>query len=376
MSQSQFLYGVDQSASPPGTPLVAAYLNSLVQAQTMLLAGTPPSLSGSLTLTQGALTAIWNDGSTHLQTITAAGGSLTLAASRDTYVELTQSGTLVQHAVTNGAANPGLLGGSVLQVYKAVSNATAVTAITPLASPCAVAPTNVAAPDEASTHNPPVAPTDSLQQTIWRVLYRMSAGVLSVLQPNVSYDSAEASSAAGTASVRDNLNHVRQALSSLGGQAFSALVGGTGQMAILADGSNANAGGVSLPGPLTLGTTAGVPTLSLGAGAPGGSGVVTSGAPYPSSWPANNNVRGAFTFNSNAATLGGSTDYDLVHLRFSAPYTTVPVILTDVQAIGHGSNYWQAYVTNKGTDGFDLHVVTYGGAAQPLVVYVSYLVIG
>ena len=82
MSQSQFLYGVDQSASPPGTPLVAAYLNSLVQAQTMLLAGTPPSLSGSLTLTQGALTAIWNDGSTHLQTITAAGGSLTLSTLR------------------------------------------------------------------------------------------------------------------------------------------------------------------------------------------------------------------------------------------------------------------------------------------------------
>jgi hypothetical protein len=376
VSQSQFVYGVDQSASPPGTPLVAAYLNSLVQAQTMLLSGAPPSLSGSLTLTQPGVSAIWNDGTSHLQTISAAGTSLTLAATHDTYVELTSSGTLVQHAVTNGAANPGLQAGSILQLYKAVSDATAVTAITPLATACAVGPGNVAAPDEATTHNPPVAPTDSLQQTIWRILYKLASGLGAVLQPNVSYDSTEVSSSGGAASLVDNLNHLRQAVQSLTGQAFGSVLAGSAQRAILADGTNASSAGVALPGPLALGAAATVPLLSLGPGAPSGAAVVTTGLPYGAGWPANNDVRGAFTFNTAPGTLGGSTDYDVAHLRFGTPYAVVPVILTDVQGIGHGNQYWQPYITNKGTSGFDLHVATYGGTAQTLAVYVSYLVVG
>lgn len=223
MTQYQFVYGVDQSATPPGTNANAALVNALTFAQSSLVSGGIPSTNGTLTLTQPATTIVYNDGSATLQTVVKTSQGLTFTASKDTYVDLSSSGTYTQVAVANGATAPGVTASS-LRLYKAVSNGSSVTSVTQLATNAAVNPLNVTAPDESTTNNPTVAATDTLQQTIWRILYKIQSGLSGILQTGVTYDGTEAAASTGSSSLLDNLNHLRKAVQNLTGLTWTTIL--------------------------------------------------------------------------------------------------------------------------------------------------------
>src|SRR5215471_18837964 len=117
---TQFPFAVDQGASPPGTSLQASFENALAFAQSMLLTRGVPALPGvSLTLTQPATTIIYNDGSANLRTVSGASTSITALGTQDNYIEMKADGTYQNNHVTNNNPRPGLMAGSVIQLYVA-----------------------------------------------------------------------------------------------------------------------------------------------------------------------------------------------------------------------------------------------------------------
>jgi hypothetical protein len=124
----------DQSSSATGTVLNASKLNALVPATTYLMAGSTPGTSASLTLTYGAQQAcIANNAGTTLQYVSAASGTLTMTASSDNYIDLGVAGSYTVSAVSNGASAPSQAD-STIRMWKVVTNGTAITAVSLLAS--------------------------------------------------------------------------------------------------------------------------------------------------------------------------------------------------------------------------------------------------
>lgn len=371
----QYPYAVDQGASPPGTNANAALVNALVFAQTMLTSGGIPTTNGTLSLTQPATTVGYNDGASNLQTVTMLSQGLTFTANKDTYLEVTASGTYYQNAVNNGAGQPALNAGSILQLYKAVSNGSAVTSITPLATGAAVNPYNVSAPDESTTNNPALSPTDTLQQTIWRLLYKVQNAVSGLLQTAIAYDSNEAATTSGSSSLLDNLNHIRNAIASLYGAGSFASVGA--KKAILEDGTNSGTWGTNLDlGAHELLTTdVQVAGRIMGSG-PGLSlsGTPTSGI---SSVSTSGNARaGTISFSTSISSIGPGDfpTYFIGNFSSSLPYTSGNPMITIVAlaSVSASGIVCIPFATPTSATAFDLHVALGPGIWTGVQVQLSY----
>lgn len=129
---SNFAEFAPNTSLVPGTPLDVAHLNALVVAASYLISGGVLPTSGSLTATQPATEVVVNNGTTALY-LKLTSQSMTLTASKDTYIDLDNTGTYHKVEVANGGAVPAVTANS-LRLAKAVTSGSAITAVTALAS--------------------------------------------------------------------------------------------------------------------------------------------------------------------------------------------------------------------------------------------------
>jgi hypothetical protein len=124
-----------------GNQILAQDVLAQVVASSYLISGTTPSTSANLTLTFAQQEAVVNTG-TLAQYVKLSASTATIAASKDTYIDLgysgtyqggTANGTLTQVAVANGAAAPAVTANSI-RLWKVVTSASAITAVTLLAT--------------------------------------------------------------------------------------------------------------------------------------------------------------------------------------------------------------------------------------------------
>lgn len=365
MSQ-QWPFDVDQGPQS-GTPIDKGWTQGLVMGQSMLQSGGIPTVNGTLSLTQPATVATYNDGAATFLTSTVAATPLSFTASKDTYVDLSTSGAYTLVAVTNGATAPAVTPASI-RLYKAISGASSVTSIVPLlpttvstangpSYPTPVNPFAISAPDETAANitaygsNPPL-PTDTLQQAWWRIKQAIANGIGALTQSGITYDPTEAASAAGTASLLSNMNHLRQGLQNLFGDTFAHLLTST-KTAILSDGTNAGptvvfpgafdtGGQIAVGGPLLFNDPTS-PTISTALpGASIGQSYVNNYAGYIS------------VVCSNVTITGQSTDI-LVDVVYTKPHpSNIPsVLLTPVLFSNGIPMHLSLY--NNGSTGFTIH---------------------
>ncbi len=278
------------------TPLDAATLTVLALTQSCLVSGGIPSTSASLTISQPATQVRVNTG-TAVVSYGLSAQSLVVGASQDTYIDVSINGGYVLTGVANGSAAPAVNAQNV-RLYKAVSGSASVTSIVPLvpnsgtarSGPTPVNPLAISAPDETPANYTAYgttvpAPTDTLQQTVWRLWYKLVNAVTVLTQTAVLYDSTQGASATGSASLEDNLTHCRQALASLAGMAFAQILT-AGQALELANGTNGASTiafpGALVPASLTIAGSTAIQALAVTNLAPLWTNGVLTNAPFTS----------------------------------------------------------------------------------------------
>jgi hypothetical protein len=383
------------------TSLAQVNLNTLAQAQSYVVSGGLPSLSGTLTLSQPATTAVvLVSGSAVV--VTTGVTPLVFTASSTQYVDLSTTGTYTITTSSTVTANS-------TRLYKTISNGTQVTSITQLndlfstgslvansATPSQpLGSWLIAAANEATNLNPAVSPTDTLQQTIWRILYKLNnGGAGGVLQSAVGYDSTEAFTASGSSSLLDNMNHLRKAAASLFGSTWANTLANA-KAAILSDGTNAGSAvgmgssAVSVAS-LAASTTVTATGLVTGSGIVlGGSGIQTGGStPSITNLPTNtslnsisgNNSAGKVVINLNTGfSLSSNNAIRICTVNFN-PGTTygtsVPLVQLTMYALGYQTVVLSFFNSNTSgsANSFDVYMINVAGfaCAGPTTLQFSY----
>jgi hypothetical protein len=127
-----------QTNSTPGSPVSAALLNGLVQAQGYVQTGGVPPTSASLVVTMPLTQAVVPITGGLSVWVSMASGTITLPASNDSYIDLVSTttypytGSYIVASVANGAAAPAVAANG-LRLCKVVASGTAATAVTGLA---------------------------------------------------------------------------------------------------------------------------------------------------------------------------------------------------------------------------------------------------
>lgn len=147
----------DQVGGQGGTPIASAELDALVVSTTCIITGGLPSGTAGLTVSLPATAVVINTNGTALY-VPASGtvipaAILTMSPNVDNYVDLTAMGTYIQSTTSIGGLSPVLALGA-MRLFKATTNGTAVTVVTPLASTAQVIQTQVAVDTvEAATND-------------------------------------------------------------------------------------------------------------------------------------------------------------------------------------------------------------------------------